>query len=62
MAKYCGIDTIFSIPKKIQLNKIDNKYGTPYLYCSWKIIIDDPTQIIDVEFYDYVKNKNKNKN
>lgn len=58
MNKYCGVDTIYSIPMKIMLKKIDGKYGTPYIFCSWKIMIDDPTQIIDVEFYDFVK-KNK---
>ena len=54
MEQYCGFDTIYSIPMKITLKRINGEYGTPYIVCSWKIIIDDPTQIIDVEFYDYV--------
>jgi len=57
MNQYCGLDEIYSIPRKITLMRVEEKYGTPYIFCSWKIIIDDPTQIIDVEFYDYV-NKN----
>lgn len=55
MNQYCGVDVIWTIPKKITLLEVDGKYGIPYIYCNWKIIIDDPTQILDVEFYDYVK-------
>jgi hypothetical protein len=55
MNKYCGTDMIYTIPKKINLNKINDKYGIPYIFCSWKIIIDDPTQILNLEFFDYVK-------
>lgn len=54
MEKFCGKDEIFSVPKEITINKVDGKFGTPYIYCDWKILITDPNQIIDLEFYNYV--------
>lgn len=57
MLTYCGPDIFYNLPVKIQLRRIKGKFGVPYIFCNWKIMVNDPGQIVDVKFNEYVKSQ-----
>jgi len=56
MSKYCGNLEYDTLPITIIMNKINNLYGTPYIFCSYTINLNDPFKLVSVNYTDTVKN------
>ena len=54
MDKYCGQSEFNQLPVNINLNKFENTYATSFLFCSWRLNLNDPYKLITVNFTDMV--------
>lgn len=55
MNKYCGNLEYDTLPLSIVMNKINNYYGTSYLFCSYTVNLNDPFKLVSVNYTDTVK-------
>lgn len=60
MSKYCGNLEFDSVPLSIELNQINNVYGTPYLFCSYTVNLNDITKLVSINYADTVSLQYKN--
>lgn len=54
MNHYCGEAELDNLPLSITLNKINDVYGIPYLFCSWTVNFNDPFKLVTVNYTDSV--------
>ncbi len=58
MNKYCGNLEFDSLPLSIAIKKINNNYGTPYLFCTYTVNLNDPFKLVSVNYTDTVSDIN----
>lgn len=55
MNRYCGTLNFETLPLTISLNNLDGLYGAEYLFCRYRININDSSKLVSVNFIDNVK-------